>query len=132
MGVGIHGPFVENKYKEGFDWWPLAEMQWFRITPLFQLLAGVRGGRPLVEPRGMPDDAGWSWKEHVSSDCHSASWLTPNELRRVRKAYRRELRKEYLEEPFTPELDALIAFIESYRATSHKKSEVRIGFCFDN
>jgi len=132
MGVDIHGPFVEYRYNGGGYWFSAAEMHWFRSTSLFQLMAGVRGGSPLVEPRGRPKDIGSAWDGHIREDCHSFSWLLPKELRRVRKMFRRVLREEWGEEAITPDLDALVAFVKILRTKGKSGTEVRIGFCFDN
>jgi hypothetical protein len=131
MGVDIHGPFVE--VRDGERWDSIATLNWYRNTMWFGILAGVRGGSPVVEPRGVPEDAGWAWVEHAEpypGDCHSASWLTPDEIDRAWKRYRREARREFGKGAGVHPngLDVLLAIFKALK----NEEEVRVGFCFDS
>ena len=56
-------------------------LSWFRCYACFGGLAGVRGGPPIVEPRGLPEDANKGPREVWDQDwCHTPTWLTLAEL----------------------------------------------------
>jgi len=83
----IQNPYYEpgetyhGNTPETYDSW-----YWSRNYALFSILAGVRGnGPPIVEPRGLPDDAGQSvleeWDEGgMSVDWHTPHWYSLKEL----------------------------------------------------
>lgn len=57
---------------------------------MFGLMAGVRGGEALFEERGLPKDCSPQLVEvgNYTTDWHSHSWLTGNELETcINKAY---------------------------------------------
>ncbi len=97
----------------------------------FGLLAGVRnyGTKPIVSPRGFPDDASKSITEEYNSwgsDAHTASWLTLAELMNAARSH--------------PDLlDGLVAELQEYfnrlfpnPAPLITANELRIVFWFDN
>lgn len=57
---------------------------------LFGLLAGVRGlEEPVYDPRGLPYcPSDVLLDEYKKDDYHTPSWLTPDELKEVLRAYR--------------------------------------------
>lgn len=57
---------------------------------MFGLLAGVRGGEALFEPRGLPDDVPFTDPfdfDRMEDDAHTPSWLTTAEVMQVVAAY---------------------------------------------
>lgn len=103
MGCDIHA-FIEYVY-EGDSFthsFGDGELNFGRDYTLFSLMAGVRGSEnPIVSPRGFPDDclsrgdstafkSNWSvaekYKEY-GSDAHTPTWLTLDELKKVRAEY---------------------------------------------
>ena len=63
-----------------------------RNSGLFGLMAGVRGGMTLFEPRGLPNDApdtvAWALRDGPGAEEDFAhSWLTTDEVCEVWKAY---------------------------------------------
>ncbi|MFN4973819.1 MAG: hypothetical protein ACK5GV_01080 [Bacteroidota bacterium] len=103
MGCDIHA-FIEYVYEDDSitNTFCGDEMCFGRDYDLFSLLAGVRGlSSPFVQPRGFPvaDKAtgiyapNWQVSEKYSqygSDAHSATWLTLDELKQIRKLYIQE------------------------------------------
>ena len=82
MGVDIWTYVEVERYGR---WQPVYALDdWYegRCYQLFGMLAGVRGGEALWEPRGVPEDATAhvrdQWGE--GNGVHSASWLTLKEL----------------------------------------------------
>lgn len=68
----------------------------------FGLIAGVRSyeARPIVIPRGLPDDASkevLSYFTDYAPDFHTPTYLTPKELEKALNTYFRYLKKEYRE-----------------------------------
>jgi hypothetical protein len=135
MGVDIHGPFIEERV--GDRWYGVATLSWYRTTSLFGILAGVRGGRPLVEPRGLPADAGTAWASHSEEsarDCHTPSWLTRDELAMAYRLWKREVRAaedEYDEiKPRHEGVEVALAVLDTL-LDDYSAKDVRVGFCFD-
>ncbi|RLA39645.1 MAG: hypothetical protein DRR06_18800 [Gammaproteobacteria bacterium] len=86
MGVDTH-VIVETSIDHG--WEAIAEVYWWRASLLFGLIAGVRGGGPIIEPRGLPDNTSWKterWRE--DGDLHSFTYLTREELKDIRSVFR--------------------------------------------
>lgn len=141
MGADIHGVWVQRREygpesRPGETWDNIGTVDGWRNYALFGLLAGVRGGPPLYEPRGYPTTRFFPWKSIRSGDhsedtgwCHSASWLYTNELREVRHAYRELMEREYGEPASRTWLDRLIALME---ASEEPGKPCRAVFCFDN
>lgn len=88
MGCDIH-PVIEIKSKYD-DEWKLAACRGvpqYRSYSAFALLAGVRGGDPVIPPRGLPEDLSNETKllmdqKGLYLGDHSFSWLTLEELDR--------------------------------------------------
>ena len=102
-----------------------------RNYTLFGLLAGVRnyGTKPIVAPRGFPDDASKSITNEYNSwgsDAHTASWLTLAEIMNAARSHPDLLNdlvaelQEYFNRLF-PNPSPLIT-----------QNELRIVFWFDN
>jgi hypothetical protein len=106
MGCDIHA-FIEYVYDGDTHTNTFCgeEIHFGRDYGLFSLLAGVRGvPRPLVNPRGFPDDciaagdttifpSSWEVKEkyiEYGDSAHSATWLTLDELKKIRAEYIKE------------------------------------------
>ena len=106
MGCDIHA-FIEYVY-EGDTFtntFSDGEIHFGRNYTLFSLLAGVRGmEQPVVSPRGFPDDcvargdssvfkSNWIVAEKYAeygSDAHTPTWLTLDELKKVRSLFIKE------------------------------------------
>jgi hypothetical protein len=87
VGADIHA-FVE--YKVDKEYFSLAEINFGRNYELFGLLAGVRGGEPLFDPKGSPTDMSWDYGSALRTygeDAHSASFLTADEFSEVAQAW---------------------------------------------
>lgn len=147
MGCDIHGPWIEYQEFEPTDikpdrmWWPVAKLQLGqRNYAIFGLLAGVRGGTALVEPRGYPRHIGFELREHIENQgdyCHSASWLTLPEMVAVRKAWRQQIDDCNAMDKGSAEQDYPGSFLNlaiSIMKFVEKKTgrSTRAVFCFDN
>lgn len=103
MGCDIHA-FIEYAY-DGDNFsnsFSDGELNFGRDYTLFSLIAGVRGmEKPIVLPRGFPDDciakgdaklfkSNWivadKYKDY-GSDAHTPTWLTLDELKKIRAKY---------------------------------------------
>ena len=83
MGCDIH---AHVEYKQYDQWWELADVHIGRNYKLFGLMAGVRMDIALIEPRGIPDDCGYTAKSDFiewDTDAHTPSWLTYDEMNDV-------------------------------------------------
>lgn len=81
MGCDIH---LHIEYRVNGKWEHYAAPHVNRWYGLFSVMAGVRGGhKPIVEPRGFPEDATmftrWEY-ERFGIDAHSASYLQNREI----------------------------------------------------
>lgn len=126
MGADIHGPYIEEQ--DLGHWYPVAEFRGNRNYILFGLLAGVRGESPLFDPRGLPEDMSYAYTKAAADSeawTHSHSWLTLDELRQVRKAYRRISKAEGFA-GYSIDLDSWIAVMKK------RPHDTRIIFWFDN
>ena len=104
----------------------VAERVWFgRNYILFGLMAGVRGGRTLFEPKGLPEnmssDVARASKEW-GSDGHSHSWLSIDELWKVKEEYEEEEKRHVY-------LDAILAMMMELET---ENCIPRLCFFFDN
>ena len=57
-----------------------------RDCEVFGHIAGVRGGTPIVEPRGLPVDISEITRieyEHEEEDAHTAGWLSKTEMQQI-------------------------------------------------
>jgi hypothetical protein len=129
MGIDIHGPHIEEL--DGGHWYSVATMDTGRNTALFGLMAGVRAGHALVEPRGYPADLE-QWERHcplgyTPGECHTPSWLTFGEVLDVRRALYRELKREGVRKAgrWSMDLETIIAVMAS------RGADTRIVFDFD-
>lgn len=143
MGCDIH-PYIEVL---GAEIGPVdfAEVYLYPDYLLFALLADVRndfGVKPIVEPRGFPDDAGWTACDGYKEWCdvsktfipspghHSASYLYLDELRLVlsehilRSEPEREIKLGIGNSRF-------VAIIKAMEELKHI-GEPRLVFFFDN
>ena len=137
MGADIHGVWVIQKWADSQGdsehWDHIGTVKGWRNYDIFGLLAGVRGGEPLYEPRGYPDvDGSMPWTVGKYShghemDCHSASHLSLGELKNVRKAYREMCMADGYEGRTW--IDDLIALMRSAEKRGEPTEAV---FCFDN
>lgn len=116
MGCDIYG-WIESKEETG-HWRQRLKLEASRHYALFGGLAGVRrNDLEIIPPKGKPEDA-----DLYGEDCelgdHSFSWLTTDELKRV---------KAHLEKHgvYSKELDAWIAAMEQL-------GDARIVFGFDS
>lgn len=112
---------VDEKNKVDF----IAELNGHRNYELFGLLAGVRGGDPVYEPRGVPESMSFYYELEVKSwdaDGHSHSWLNLEELKEVEKRYKRTWPSD--------QIDMWIAMMEGVEKKT--KLKTRIVFFFDN
>jgi hypothetical protein len=59
MGCDIHAyiEYQTNKEIHPNNWWKVADLHLLRNYAMFGLMAGVRGGDALIEPRGYPMDS---------------------------------------------------------------------------
>lgn len=141
MVADIHGVWVQRREygpesRAGETWDNIGTVEGWRNYAIFGLLAGVRGGPPLYEPRGYPETRYFPWKgvrvgDHSEENgwCHSASYLYLGELREVRHAYRERVLREDGESAGKTWLDWLIALME---AAEEPDKPCRAVFCFDN
>ena len=89
MGIDIHVIVEAPDPDTSGEWWDaIAEVYWHRSTQLFGIIAGVRGGNALFEPRGLPSPCSWRVEDWQGEDLHSFTWLTRDELLQVRRVYR--------------------------------------------
>ncbi len=88
MGCDIH-LHGEVKINGKWEHWSAPSIP--RDYNLFGKMAGVRDcGPPIVEPRGLPDDASVLTKiawEHEGEDGHTPSWLSGSEIEELEKWY---------------------------------------------
>lgn len=82
MGCDIHA-YVEYRPAGRSDWLSFGgQFVLYRNYDIFGHIAAVRRGdiKPVVPPRGIPDDLGFSTKDHWGeSDWHTPGWLTVDE-----------------------------------------------------
>ena len=94
MGCDIHG-YWEVRDHTG-DWMAIKHLDDTRDYLWFGIIAGVR--YPVVWDvpsapwdRGIPSDASSAWSEYSKDfELHSATWLTPPEVRRANEIYKKE------------------------------------------
>jgi len=102
MGCDIHA-YIEYKFSDNNFTEVISdgEISFGRDYELFGILAGVRGmNKPIISPRGFPTannspmPPNWYVSEqyfkYIDSH-HSATWLTLDELKRVRSEYLKEM-----------------------------------------
>ena len=104
MGCDIHGPWLYTRQKimtgatlGTYYTRCRATFHWERDYDVFALLANVRNDNRYVsisEPRGWPSvewfggHDPWEMEDHGDSDgCHSASWVSTDELVGAQKFY---------------------------------------------
>ena len=90
-------------------------------------MAGVRGTEFLFKPKGIPDDISYDVKleiERWGQDAHSHSWLSIDELWKVREKY-----MELNEGKPHKYLDAVLAMMTELE---DENSTPRLFFFFDN
>jgi len=84
MGCDIH---LHEEVKIEGEWHHYGAPSMPRHYDLFGKMAGVRGEEdPIVEPRGMPEDATLLTRmdfERYGSSKHDASWLGPEEIAKL-------------------------------------------------
>lgn len=133
MGCDIHATIEERPH--GSWWGKCKDYNIDRSYILFAMLADVRNGygvTAIAEPRGVPEDASFEFKEEVEewdSDAHTKSWLTFRELREYAEKvlpYKFDSGEEY----DYRELD----FYQTMKLVADRIGEdnVRICFFFDN
>ena len=112
MGTDIHC-YLERKTKSGWVVDPghtrtvagdVLEIQSLagRNYTLFSLIAGVRGQHQSMFPvRGLPKNVSDDIKAEYEKDhYHSATYLSPNELKRIMSTMARLIREYYADFPF--------------------------------
>lgn len=64
MGCDIHAyiEYQANKEHHPDHWWMMADLHLMRNYAMFGLMAGVRRGAALIEPRGYPMDSATRYK----------------------------------------------------------------------
>lgn len=128
MGCDIHA-FMEIKIKEE---WHGVETDIGRNYDLFALMAGVRNYdnvEPVHAPRGFPDDASVITRLEYSGweeDCHSASWLTYDEVMLVSKRF------EALKGKPHSAIERITSDLRRYVRLHGESAETRLVFWFDN
>jgi len=94
MGCDIHG-YWEVRDHTG-DWMAIKHLDNTRDYLWFGIIAGVRHPVEWDVPsapwgRGFPSDASSAWSEYSKdSELHSATWLTPPEVRRANEIYKKD------------------------------------------
>ena len=127
MGADCHDFYIEQERFPG-SWWFVGQVNTDRDYIAFGLLAGVRReDLEHIPPRGYPTGLSYQTGEHASGDdCHSASWLTTDEMVEAQRRYVRECRY-----PPYPALEYAIVMMRQAEA-NHPGKPVRAVFCFDN
>lgn len=141
MGADIHGFYIEqNLYEPSPSWSGSTSLEWWSFVALidgdrdydaFGVLAGVREDHDHIEPRGYPPVPTWSWqlRDHAErGGCHSATWLTTEEMIEAQERYVRVL--GYYRQPYEG-LKYAITVMRMAEAT-HPGKAVRAVFCFDS
>jgi hypothetical protein len=78
--------YLDEDEGDEYAYWSVVRDKRFyggRNYYLFGILAGVRGGESISEPRGVPDDISDAYKEQLKQwegDAHSKSYFTLKEL----------------------------------------------------
>jgi hypothetical protein len=114
-----------------------------RNYELFNVLAGVRGsGKPIVSPKGLPDDASDITKIDYAKwgrDAHTPSWLNYKEIVKLENwlmKKKKENSEEFSYEYFDLEYSILKSYLFGNAFTSYKEhseiEDVRFVFWFDN
>lgn len=152
MGCDIHGPWVFGTREASVPPERLAELHWDRDYLVFGIVAGVRDeSAPQIDlPRGFPGDIldgyyAWNLKpgggrhdeceaphEHAyGDDCHSASWLSTDE---VVEAQLRYTKQAFLEDALNAQASRDLAMTIAFMRTAEQMgyTDVRICFCFDS
>ena len=149
--------WARHKMSHGYWTDHVATLDWQRDYLLFAIIANVRNdGRvaPVVEARGFPDADWWSMSfdkarfgyptEAVSSDegtegccrihahvydddCHSASWLTIDEVAEAQRKYVR-----YSDNRTGSHDLAQALALMTVEKERDPDADIRLLFCFDN
>jgi hypothetical protein len=121
MGCDITGGIENKMCREDKYYFTCAKDIYIdRSYTLFGYLAGVRSiEKPIVEPRGLPEEMSDGLKElyeEWEGDAHTESWLTFREMRSLPEKFRSL--------PFYKTAEAY--------AEQHGENNVRFVFWFDN
>jgi hypothetical protein len=115
MGCDIH-PSIARRTGDGkLKPFMYSRLDLGRDYLMFGLLAGVRGGEELFEPRGLPDDVPFTDQfdfDRMEDDAHTPSWLTTAEVMQVVAAYSTSNEQNREERCLNPHLAALAGLME--------------------
>jgi hypothetical protein len=150
VSTDIHGPYLELELAPG-QWQQVVDLYWMQDYAAFALMAGVHSeglGIPtLFEPRGEPAKMSVAFELHANVDCHTASWLTPEELGAVLDAYPPDEGPAFQLRLAVRVMDAAVEEATAMRAWAHARWQrlglkspeppigppsARLAFCFDN
>lgn len=143
MGADCHDFFIEQRVSYMKEWRWVATIYTDRDYDAFGVLAGVRGVGEHIEPRGYPSDMSWVTRAHASptdadgepypSDCHSASWLTTDEMVEAQMRYMALPEWTVSRRPYEAlELAITVMRMVEQRTPEGEPSGMRAVFCFDN
>jgi len=142
MGADCHDFFIEQRYDGLSKWWYVGQIETDRDYIAFGVLAGVReDGLDYIEPRGYPENMSYQTQDHAQptdadgevtwSDCHSATWLTTDEMVEAQVNYMAALRDRGITDS-QPYAALEMAICVMRLAEERGGKDVRAIFCFDN
>jgi len=138
MGCDIH-PYIARRTGDGdLEPFMYSQLDLSRNYLMFGLLAGVRGGEALFEPRGLPDGVPFTYQfdyDRMEDDAHTASWLTTSEVRQVAEKYPsvfEELRGKRWMHPHLAALLSLMEGVDTWAEEYDPGGEAVFIFWFDN